>query len=60
MSKILAICGSPRKEGNIETMLETAVALARAQGHIVTCYNPYEMEIAYCKGCMACKKSSKC
>lgn len=60
MKKALAINGSPRKNGNAANMLDIAVKKAEQAGYDVVTYNLYETEIAWCKGCMACKKTGEC
>jgi multimeric flavodoxin WrbA len=58
--KMLAILGSPREKGNIAKMLDIAVKQATANGYEVTFVNLYKKDIAYCTGCMGCKKTSVC
>lgn len=58
--KMLAILGSPRKNGNIAQMLDTAVKAAEAKGVTVDFIDLYHQNIAYCRGCMACKKTGRC
>ena len=58
--KMLAILGSPKDNGNIFKMLNIAMEEAKENGYDVTFINPYEMNISYCKGCVACKKTGTC
>lgn len=58
--KMLAILASPRKNGNVAKMLNLAMKEAEKQGYDVKLVNLYEKNIAYCKGCMACKKTGVC
>lgn len=60
MKKILAIMGSPKKDGNCAKMLNAAITAAKAKGYDVDCFDLYQTDIAYCKGCMGCKKSRIC
>lgn len=52
--KMLAILGSPHKDGATGTMLNYAVQVAKQRGWEIQYVNLYEKEIAYCKGCRAC------
>ena len=54
--KMLALLGSPRKNGNIAKMLDLAIASAKQIGYEVDFIDLYDCNIKYCKGCMACKK----
>lgn len=60
MQKVLAVYGSPRKNGNLAQMMDIAVGRAKKLGYEVVSYHLYEMQIAFCKGCMACKKNGIC
>lgn len=60
MQKALVIYGSPRKNGNLANMLDIAVSKAKEVGYEVISYNLYNMDIAFCNGCMACKRSGIC
>lgn len=58
--KALAILASPREKGNAAQMLECAMEEARRNGHEVEFVNLSHKQIAFCKGCMACKKTGNC
>lgn len=60
MKKMLAILGSPRKNGNVAKMLQIAVNRGKELGYEVEYINLYEKQIALCRGCMACKKTGVC
>lgn len=53
--KMLALMGSPRKNGNIARMLSLAVESAEAAGYETETVNLYETEISPCTGCMVCR-----
>jgi multimeric flavodoxin WrbA len=54
--KILAINGSPRKEGNTSQMLETVLAVCTQAGHVTELYQAGGKPV---RGCMACGGCSK-
>lgn len=58
--KMLAILGSPRKEGNISKLLNIAISEAGQLGHEVEIIDVYEKNISPCSGCMSCRASNKC
>lgn len=58
--KVLAILGGPRKDGKAAQMLDIAIEAAQNKGFIVKKVELYEKNIAFCKGCMACRKSGVC
>lgn len=58
--KVLAILGSPHKDGVIAKMLEHAVHMAEKKGYDVTMIDLYEKNMEYCNGCMVCRKTGKC
>lgn len=53
--KVVAVYGSPRKEGNCNTLLKEAVRGARDAGHEVTEYYINDMNVKGCQGCRACR-----
>lgn len=57
---MLAIMASPRKNGNAAKMLDIAINKARETGYMVEFVNLYEKNVAWCRGCMACKKTGAC
>lgn len=60
MKKMLAILASPRETGNAADMLDIAVKKAQRCDYEVTYINLYQKNIAYCQGCMSCKKTGTC
>lgn len=58
--RLLAILASPRENGNVASMIKIACRSAMSAGWEVKMVNLYEKNIAYCKGCMACKKTGRC
>lgn len=60
MKKVLAILGSPHKDGATATMLHCATQRAESLGYHVTQINLYEKNLAFCKGCEACYKTQVC
>ncbi len=60
MKKMLAILGSPRKNGNVANMLKIAMEEGEKKGYEVHYINLYEKKIAPCLGCMACKQTQAC
>lgn len=58
--KVLALMGSPRRDGSIAKMLDTAVLAAKGAGHSVQTVDLYALELQYCTGCMACRKKGIC
>jgi multimeric flavodoxin WrbA len=58
--KILAISGSPRKDGNTVTMLNEALAGAQQEGAGVELYSVSGKNIQPCDGCWGCTKTGKC
>lgn len=60
MKKMIAINGSPRRTGNASAMPDIAIQSASQAGYSVEPFYLYEMQIAWCTGCMACKKTGIC
>lgn len=58
--KILAISGSPRKEGNTEILLDEALKGARQEGADVELYSVSGKNIGPCEACLTCRKTGKC
>lgn len=58
--RVLAILGSPRKDGVIAAMLERSIQAARRAGHTVTRIDLYEKHLAFCAGCRACLDTGTC
>lgn len=58
--RILAILGSPHKEGRSGKMLNYAVQIAQQRGYGIDYVNLYDKNIAYCNGCRKCLKTEVC
>lgn len=58
--KLLAILGSPHKDGSTAAMLNCALAAAKAGGWEITTVDLYQKQIAFCKGCRACIQTERC
>lgn len=58
--KILAIFASPRRNGNIDRMLEAALDGAQAAGHTVDRIDLYQQKLLPCTGCMHCRDKGYC
>jgi multimeric flavodoxin WrbA len=58
--KIVAILGSPRKEGNSELMLNEAIRAVEEEGHSVTLFRPSDMDISPCTNCGGCDETGEC
>lgn len=53
--KILAINGSPRKDGNTATLLKNALEGAASQGAETELVHIYDLDFKGCTSCLACK-----
>ncbi|MEF8942082.1 MAG: flavodoxin family protein [Desulfohalobiaceae bacterium] len=60
MADIVAIYGSPRREGNTSQLLARAVQGARDRGSLVVEYALHDLQLAPCKEIYACKKDGEC
>lgn len=58
--KIVGLVGSPRKEGNTDTLLQKALEGAKSQGAETTILYLNELNIRGCQACYACKKTGHC
>ena len=58
--KILAISGSPRKDGNTVTLLAEVLAGAKQDGADVELFSVAGKDIQPCDGCYGCAKTGKC
>ena len=58
--KILALSASPRKGGNSDTLLNTAIAGARAAGASVDKIYVSDLNIMPCRGCLRCNVLGHC
>jgi multimeric flavodoxin WrbA len=60
MVKVLGIYGSPRKMGNSDLLLDSALRGAQEQGADVKKIYARDLKISGCRGCDGCEKSGKC
>lgn len=58
--KVLGILGSPRRHGKVGTLLDKVLEEAAAGGHAVEVVHLYDLDIRYCRGCMACRSAGRC
>ncbi len=58
--KVLAICCSPRKQGNTEVLLREALKGAKQEGAEVEFFSIIGKDLKPCDGCHACDKTGKC
>jgi multimeric flavodoxin WrbA len=58
--KILGICGSPRKNGNVQIMLESALEAAREEGAETELILLGGKNIKPCDACESCEKTHRC
>lgn len=56
MSKITAIIGSPRKNGNCEAIVAKMIETVEAAGNTVDVFRINEIDAKGCQACMGCKK----
>ena len=54
--KILALIGSPRREGNTDALVEQILKASRTKGHITEKLFLYDYTISLCVDCRNCKK----
>lgn len=59
MSKLVVLTGSPRKNGNSNTMAAAFVQEAEKLGHTVTVIDSYQLEIGGCRDCRRCYSTGK-
>lgn len=57
--KILVLNGSPRKQGTVATLLR-AVADGASARHDVDWVDVYDLDMAFCVGCMKCRPDGEC
>jgi len=58
--KVVGICGSPRKAGNTEFILNEALAVAGERGFETEKHLLSEMQIEFCNDCGDCSKGRDC
>lgn len=60
MLKIIGIVGSPRKDGNTEFMVKTALDEINKHGIETELITLHDKNISYCTGCDKCKSTNQC
>lgn len=60
MAKIVAFMGSPRKKGNVDTILDEIIKGANKNNVEVKKYYLNDMNIKGCQGCLYCRKTPTC
>ena len=60
LTSVLGIVGSPRRNGNTETLIDEVLKGARERGAETKKFILYEMDIKPCRACNACSKNKKC
>ena len=58
--KTIAFCGSPRKKGNTETLVNEAIKGIESVGHTVETFYLNAMNIKPCQGCGGCYQTGEC
>lgn len=60
MKKIAIISSTPRKNGNSEILAEEFARGARESGNQVKRFDVRDIDLKFCRGCLACQKTSVC
>jgi multimeric flavodoxin WrbA len=58
--KAIGIVGSPRKNGNVDTLVQAVLQGAKEAGYETAKYNLNEMKYRGCQACEYCKKNDHC
>jgi len=58
--KLLALLGSPHKDGASGKMIKYVLQIAEQQGWNVEFVNLYDQNVGYCSGCRICIKTGNC
>lgn len=58
--KVVGVVGSPRREGNTEFLVRTALDKIEEYGIETELITLYDKDIGFCVGCDRCKKTNKC
>lgn len=58
--KVLAVVGSPRKEGNTQALINEVVRGAGSVGASCQVINVCDLAIAPCRGCESCSRTGTC
>lgn len=57
---VLAINGSPRKNGRITQLIEAVLSGASGKGHLVKQIFLADLKLQDCRGCMGCQEKGSC
>ena len=57
---VVGICGSPRKAGNTEFLLNEALSVAKERGFETERLLVSEMSVDFCNDCGDCSKGKSC
>lgn len=57
---VVAINGSPRKNGRLSQLIEEIMTGAKGNDHIVKTINLVDLDIKDCRGCMQCQRQGHC
>ncbi|MDT8900035.1 flavodoxin family protein [Anaeroselena agilis] len=60
MKKLVALMGSPRKQGNTATLVGEIIRGAQASGAEAEIFNLNEMKITPCQSCFHCRANEEC
>lgn len=60
MKKVIALNGSPRKQGSTAILVNEVLRAAKEQGATVRSFFLNGMNIKACQGCYACKQDGRC
>lgn len=60
LKNIVIVSSTPRKNGNSELLAAEFKKGAEEKGHKVTEIFVRELDMKFCKGCLACQKTGKC
>ena len=58
--KVLMITTSLRRNSNSTALAEEFVRGAESAGHTVETVHLKDIELAFCRGCLACQKTGRC
>ncbi|KPU44889.1 iron-sulfur flavoprotein [Oxobacter pfennigii] len=60
VKKIVALNGSPHKQGKTASLIDEVIKVAREQGAEVKSYHLNGMKIKGCQGCYSCRVKGRC
>lgn len=58
--KVLGIVGSPRQNGNVDTLVQGVLDAASENGHQIEKFSLNQMQYSGCQACMYCKTHDRC